>query len=261
MAFKEICPSSLSAWNLSACHPGNHTKKSGNSKSGRGKMGATVTHLHFDCFSGISGDMILGALVDTGVPLSALRRGLASVRCGRYRLQASRVRRAGLTATKVTVAITSGVQAPATMPRIRRLITLSKLPNWVKERGCEVFDRLAKAEGLAHGVSPRAVRFHEVGAVDSLVDILGGLLGCHLLGVDRVTASAVNLGSGMMETAHGTLPVPGPAVAALTRDVPVYSAGPARELTTPTGMALVRTLTQGFGVMPLMRVKQIGHGA
>jgi len=147
------------------------------------------------------------------------------------------------------------------MPRIRRLITLSKLPNWVKERGCEVFDRLAKAEGLAHGVSPRAVRFHEVGAVDSLVDILGGLLGCHLLGVDRVTASAVNLGSGMMETAHGTLPVPGPAVAALARDVPVYSAGPARELTTPTGIALVRTLTQDFGVMPLMRVKQIGYGA
>lgn len=220
-----------------------------------------MTHLHFDCFSGISGDMILGALVDGGLPLDRLRRGLSSLRCGRYRLRASEVRRAGLEATKVTVLITAGVRAPLALSQIRRRIASSKLPTWVKERGHETFDRLAKAEGAVHRVAPPDVRFHEVGAVDSLVDVLGGLLGCHLLGVERVTASAINLGSGMMKTAHGILPIPGPAVAALARDLPVYSAGPARELATPTGLALVSTLARSFGAMPLMRIKKVGYGA
>jgi uncharacterized protein (TIGR00299 family) protein len=220
-----------------------------------------MSHLHFDCFSGISGDMILGALVDAGVPLGALRRELASLNAGRYQLQARRVRRAGLAATKVTVVIKAGLSAPLTLAEIRRRINSSRLPIEVKERGRGVFERLAEAEGIAHGVSAAQVRFHEVGAVDSLVDVLGGVLACHLLGVQRISASAVNLGSGMIKSAHGSLPVPGPAVAALARNLPVYSSGPARELTTPTGLALLRSLAQEFGPMPLMHVKAIGYGA
>jgi uncharacterized protein (TIGR00299 family) protein len=205
--------------------------------------------------------MILGALVDAGVPLRALRRGLASLHAGRYQLQARRVRRAGLAATKVTVAIKAGLSAPLTLAEIRRRINSSRLPIEVQERGHEVFERLAEAEGIAHRVPASRVRFHEVGAVDSLVDVLGGVLACHLLGVERISASAVNLGSGMITSAHGALPVPGPAVATLARRLPVYSAGPARELTTPTGLALLKTLAQEFGPMPLMQMTKIGYGA
>jgi uncharacterized protein (TIGR00299 family) protein len=220
-----------------------------------------MTHLHFDCFSGISGDMILGALVDAGVPLTDLSRGLKSLRAGRYVLRAQPVRRAGMRATKVDVVTGGGFAQPFSLARIHRLIGSSRLPSWVKERGREVFDRLAKAEGTAHRVRPREVRFHEVGVVDSLVDVMGSLLGCHLLGVERVTASAVNLGSGMMDSSHGTLPVPGPAVAALVKGLPAYGAGPARELTTPTGLALLATLAREFGPLPLMCVRATGYGA
>jgi len=224
-------------------------------------MSAAVTQLHFDCFSGISGDMVLGAFVDAGLPVATLSRGMASLRAGRYKLRATKVHRAGIAATKVDVVITAGTRAPFALNQIRRLIASSKLPGWVKERGYDVFDRLAQAEGVAHRTPPTEIRFHEIGVVDSLVDVLGGLLGCHLMGVRRVTASPVNLGSGMMESAHGRLPVPGPAVAALAQGLPVYSAGPARELTTPTGLALVCSLTKEFGPMPLIRVKHAGYGA
>ncbi|MGH7254837.1 MAG: nickel pincer cofactor biosynthesis protein LarC [Nitrospirales bacterium] len=217
--------------------------------------------LHFDCRSGISGDMILGALVDAGVPVEDLVRRLRGVPVKGYRLRARRVRRGGLRATKVEVEVRTGYRAPLTLSRIRRIIAASRIPASVKGQARDTFDRLAKAEGRAHGQRPEAVHFHEVGVVDSLVDVLGGLLGVLMLGVERVTASPVNLGSGTIATSHGTLPVPGPAVAALSRGIPVYSAGPTRELTTPTGLALLRTLTREFGPMPLMRPTEVGQGA
>lgn len=221
----------------------------------------TMTHLHFDCFSGISGDMVLGALVDAGLPLKALTRGLKALPVGGYALRAARVRRAGLPATKVDVLIRKGYEAPLGLRKIQRLIATSRLPGPVKDGAREVFERLARAEGVAHRVSPDEVRFHEVGVIDSLVDVVGGLLGCHLLGVERVTASAVNLGAGLLESAHGTLPVPGPAVAALARGLPVYSDGPSRELTTPTGLAVLRVLAREFGPLPPMRPRAVGYGA
>lgn len=205
--------------------------------------------------------MILGALVDVGLPLADLARGLKAVRLGGYGLRATRVKRGGMPATKVDVGIRRGVGAPLELSRIRRLIASSRLPDVVKEQGLEVFRRLVQAEARAHRLPPARVHFHEVGVVDSLVDVLGSLLGCHLLGVDAVTASAVNLGSGTIECAHGTLPVPGPAVAALARGLPVYSAGPARELTTPTGLAVLSVLAQDFRALPLMRPIAIGYGA
>jgi hypothetical protein len=205
--------------------------------------------------------MVLGALVDAGLPLKELTRGLASVRTGEYVLRARRVSRGGLHATKVEVVIRNGVRSPLSLRAIQQTIGSSRLPMPVKSRSREVFDRLARAEGIAHRVAHTQVRFHEVGVVDSLVDVIGSVLGCHLLGVDRVTASPVNLGSGTIDSAHGLLPVPGPAVAALARSLPVFSAGPARELTTPTGIAILSTLAEAYGPLPLMRPRTIGYGA
>lgn len=220
-----------------------------------------MKQLHFDCFSGISGDMVLGALVDAGLPLADLAKGLKTVRLDGYVLRAAAVKRGGVPATKVDVVIKRGVSAPLELRRIQRLIASSRLPDRVKDQGRDVFQRLAEAEARAHRVPVSRVHFHEVGVVDSLVDVLGSLLGCHLLDVDVITASAVNLGAGTIECAHGTLPVPGPAVAALAAGIPVYSAGPARELTTPTGLAVLSVLAQDFCGLPVMRPVAIGYGA
>lgn len=222
---------------------------------------ARVRLLHFDCFSGVSGDMILGALVDAGLALRDLTRALKAVPARGYVLRAGKVLRGGIQATRVEVVVQKGFRAPLRLSRIHRLIDASRVPVSVREQSHQVFEHLAKAEGLAHRAKASEVRFHEVGVVDSLVDVLGCLLGCHLLGVHRVTASPVNLGAGIMHSAHGVLPVPGPAVAALARGLPVYSAGPPRELATPTGLALLRTLVREFGALPLMRESSVGYGA
>jgi uncharacterized protein (TIGR00299 family) protein len=131
----------------------------------------------------------------------------------------------------------------------------------VKKQSRAVFDRLAEAEGLAHRVAAKDVRFHEVGVMDSFIDVVGGLLGCHLLNVTRVTASAINVGAGTIQTSHGLLPVPGPAVAALAKGIPIYSDGPRCELATPTGVALLRTLTSEFGPVSVMEAASVGYGA
>ncbi|HEU4685772.1 MAG TPA: nickel pincer cofactor biosynthesis protein LarC [Nitrospira sp.] len=221
-------------------------------------MGA---HLHFDCFSGISGDMTLGALVDVGVPFADLVRGLKRLPVSGFQLTKQRVQRGAIHATKINVRIGPGLKAPLSLKRIHTILAASRLSERVKRQSRSVFDLLAEAEGEAHRTPTAHVHFHEVSVLDSFVDIVGGLIGCELLGVSRVTASAVNVGSGTIESAHGTLPVPGPAVAALSKTVPIYGAGPARELTTPTGLALLRTLTSDFGAMPIMKAAAIGYGA
>lgn len=205
--------------------------------------------------------MTLGALVDAGLPLRQLSRALKDFPAGGYRLRAKAVMRGGLAATKVDVVIQNGFRSPLSLRRIQRLITRSGLPRGVQEQSLAVFDCLAHAEGMAHRVTPTDVTFHEVGVVDSLVDVVGSILGCHLLGIQRITSSSVNLGSGWIDSAHGRLPAPGPAVAALARQIPVYSTGPSRELTTPTGLALLKTLAEEFGPLPIMRPTAIGYGA
>ncbi|MCC2643045.1 MAG: uncharacterized protein K0S45_3458 [Nitrospira sp.] len=218
-------------------------------------------HLHFDCFSGISGDMILGALVDAGLPFKDLVRGLALLRIEGFRLGRKRVERGAVAATKVDVLIDKGFRTPLTVARIKHILSKSGLPPAVKERSQDVFDRLAAAEGTAHGVDPSHVHFHEVGVIDSFVDVVGGVLGLHLMGIQRVTASAINVGSGILTCAHGSLPVPGPAVAALAVGLPIYAQGPQRELATPTGVALLRTLAKEFGTLPRMQIRRVGYGA
>lgn len=218
-------------------------------------------HLHFDCYSGISGDMILGALVDVGVSFPDLVSGLKQLKLSGVTLRKRRVQRGAIHATKVDVVITSGLRKPLSLRRIHTILSTSGIPDTIKQQSRSVFDRLAEAEGHAHRVAKDHVHFHEVGVLDSFVDIVGGLICCDLLGVTRVTASPVNVGSGTLQSAHGVLPAPGPAVAMLAKGVPIYSAGPARELTTPTGMALLRTLTSEFGPMPVMTPTAVGYGA
>lgn len=218
-------------------------------------------HLHFDCFSGISGDMVLGALVDVGLPWNKLVSGLKGLKLRGYRLRKRHVRRGALHATKVDVVVQRGFERALTLAKIRKTIAASSLPEGVKRQSRDVFDRLASAEGMAHHVAARDVHFHEVGVVDSFVDVVGSVLGCHLLGATRITASAVNVGSGTIRTEHGWLPVPGPAVAALAKGMPIYADGPRRELATPTGVALLRTLASRIGPMPPVEPVDVGYGA
>jgi pyridinium-3,5-bisthiocarboxylic acid mononucleotide nickel chelatase len=218
-------------------------------------------HLHFDCYSGISGDMTLGALVDVGVPFPDLVSGLKRLGLSGFMLRKRRVQRAGIHATKVNVVITTGLRKPLSLHRIHAILSASRLSDKIKQQSRSVFDLLAEAEGHAHRVAKDHVHFHEVGVLDSFVDIVGGLIGCDLLGVTRVTASPVNVGTGTLQSSHGILPAPGPAVAILAKGIPIYSSGPPRELTTPTGMALLRTLTSEFGSMPVMTPTAIGYGA
>ena len=218
-------------------------------------------HLHFDCFSGISGDMMLGALVDGGLPIKDLRRGLASLGITGYDIRAKKVMRSVIQATKVDVVIHRSMKHSLTFRQILRLIAGSRLPARVKELGREVFTKIAEAESAVHGEPVERVHFHEVGVIDSLVDVMGTLWGCQALGVSRVTASPVNVGTGFEQSAHGTLPVPGPAVARLAQGVPIYSEGPKREFTTPTGMAVLRTLVEEFRALPPMLPTAVGYGA
>ena len=218
-------------------------------------------HLHFDCFSGISGDMLLGALVDIGLSPTQLRKGLRALPISGYRLQTKKVTRGPIVVTKVDVKIQQAHDKPLTWPQIQRLITRSTLPSWVKTNAMAVFRKLAEAEGRVHGQEPAKIHFHEVGAVDSLVDVIGGLLGFHLLSVERFSSTPVNIGSGMVKGMHGVLPVPAPVVAELAKGIPIFSRGPEIELTTPTGMALLGTLTQNFQLLSSFQTHSIGYGA
>ena len=214
---------------------------------------------HIDAFSGISGDMTVGALIDAGAPSEALIGGLDSIGTG-ARFTLHDVKRKGIAATKFTVEFAEQ-KKHRHLPHIEKMIDDSALPPAVKENAKKVFRVLGAAEAQVHGVPIEKVHFHEVGAVDSICDIVGACLGLHLLGVERVTCSPVNTGSGTVECDHGTMPVPAPATAILLLGKPVYARGPETELTTPTGAAIVAALAESFGAMPAMTVEKTGFGA
>ncbi len=205
--------------------------------------------------------MVLGALVSVGLPWSDLLAGLKRLKLSGFTLRKREVHREALHAVKVDVIIRQGFQRPLALSRIRNIILRSTLPGPVKERSLAVFDRLAEAESLAHQVPVKDVHFHEVGVMDSFIDVVGGVLGCYLLNTTRITSSAINVGAGSIRTSHGLLPVPGPAVTALARGIPIYSDGPRYEFATPTGVALMRTLASEFGPMPMMKSIAVGYGA
>lgn len=227
--------------------------------------------VYFDCANGASGDMLLGALVDLGLPLDDLRAELGKLPLGGYRLDSRRVHRSGLHATKVDVVVERQARhdhSPAGaqghehfgLPEILSVLDRSALEPAVKERSARLFRRLAEAEGAVHGIPAEEVHFHEVGAVDSIVDVVGGVIGLLWLRADRFAASPLNVGTGTVTMSHGTFPVPPPATARLVEGVPVYGAGEG-ELLTPTGALLVTGHATAYGPLPLLRPEAIGHGA
>ena len=221
---------------------------------------------YLDCFSGISGDMLLGALVDAGLPPDDLRSELAKLPLAGYRIDVAKAQRAGLAATRVTVALEEAAQPSETphrrLPDIVALIEESALPPGDRERGVAVFRRLAEAEAKVHGIEPEAVAFHEVGAVDAIVDVLGAVVGLRLLGIETLYCSPLPAGGGWANSEHGRLPVPAPATLALLAQAGApLAAGPdpMMELVTPTGAAIVAALARFE--RPAMTVRAVGYGA
>jgi hypothetical protein len=214
---------------------------------------------YFDAFSGISGDMTVGALVDAGADWTALERALQSLNLGAS-FTLEKTKRKGLAAAKFRVH-SDDQKAHRHLPQIEKIILAGELTERSRKAALAVFQRLGEAEARSHAVPIEKVHFHEVGAVDSICDIVGACVALDLLNVDEVRSSRVNVGSGTVNTQHGVLPVPTPATADLLRDAPIYSAGPETELTTPTGAALLSTLASGFGSLPPVRVLAQGFGA
>jgi pyridinium-3,5-bisthiocarboxylic acid mononucleotide nickel chelatase len=219
--------------------------------------------IYFDCFSGASGDMLLGALVGCGVSLDALTAELATLPLAGYRLAQSEVQRAGIAATKVDVLVEPGEQPHRRLADIRALIDGSRLPRQDKDAATRVFERLGAAEAAVHGVGIEDVAFHEVGAVDAIVDVLGTVVGLRLLGVEAVFCSPLPVGSGEVRAAHGRLPVPGPATLALLAqaNAPIAARRPGDdfELLTPTAAALLTSLARFE--QPALRLERAGYGA
>ncbi len=254
-----------------------------------------MTVLYIDCFSGVAGDMLLGALIDAGVPLAEVRGALGSLAIDAETVWTERVTRAGLAATKFCVrgedaAHAPGRRAPAThthddapgdqphdhshgdtshdpaqphrtVAEIASLIEGSALSRTGKNRAVRLFNRLAEAEAAVHDTTIDRVHLHEVGALDSIIDIVGTVHAIEQLGVDRIEASPLNVGGGTIRSAHGVYPVPAPATLRLLRDTPVYAGPQQVELVTPTGALLVTDYASVFGPLPAMRVNRIGYGA
>ena len=222
--------------------------------------------MYFDCFSGASGDMLLGALLDAGVSLDQLRGGLATLPVSGWQLVAERVEQHGLSGTRANVVLDGRAEQPRRgLREVEAIVRGAAIPAEVRDRACGVFRRLAEAEAAVHGTSVEEVHFHEIGALDSIVDIVGAVLGLHLLGIDwmRITSSGLPTGSGWVGASHGRLPVPAPATLELLRraNAPTRSAPDEvpGELTTPTAAALLTTLA-AFGPPPTLRVQQVGYG-
>ncbi|MGA2715038.1 MAG: nickel pincer cofactor biosynthesis protein LarC [Bryobacteraceae bacterium] len=214
---------------------------------------------YIDAFSGLAGDMLVAAFADAGADRDAISRALESFAIGAV-TEWDRVQRRGVSALKFRVGV-NGPPKHRHLSGILKLIHTADLSETVKSKAERVFRVLAEAESAIHGVDIEKVHFHEVGAVDSICDIVGICLALDLLAVDGIYCSPINVGSGTVNTEHGVLPVPSPATATLLKNKPIYARGPALELTTPTGAAVVAALATDFGPMPPMRVGSIGYGA
>ncbi len=240
--------------------------------------------LYFDCFSGISGDMALGALVDAGLPLDELTRALGSLALGDAHIHAERVLRAGVSAIKFKVhehehdhahehhhrdhdhhdrgaGAHRHAHAHRSLSEIFRLIDGSSLSTAGRARAKAMFQRLGEAEAAIHQMPVEEVHLHEVGALDSIIDIAGIVFAMEWAGADRVVCSPLNVGGGMVQSAHGLFPVPAPATVSLLGDAPVYSGTVQKELVTPTGALIATTFAESFGPLPSMSIERVGYGA
>ena len=215
---------------------------------------------YLDCSSGISGDMFLAALIDAGVPAEQLFAELKKIPLGSYEVNRTKALRGGLVGTRVDIRV-PGEQPHRHLSHIQDLIAKASLPEKAAAQAVKIFTHLAEVEGKLHNVSPNKVHFHEVGAVDAVLDIVGTCIGLEFLEVSELICSPLNVGSGSVQAAHGTLPVPAPATAELLKDIPIYSSGVQGELVTPTGAALVAALATRFSPLPPMKIARIGYGA
>lgn len=240
---------------------------------------------YFDCFSGASGDMVLGAVLDLGLPIDELRSALGSLAIEVGSISADRVLRSGVSATKFRLAEAKPQISPSehnhghghadshhhqdhhhhhdhhSLKEITAAIERSALSRDGKDRAIHLFGRLAEAEAAIHDVAVEKIHLHEVGALDSIVDIVGAVFALEWLGASDIVSSPVNVGSGVVKCAHGTFPVPAPATARLLEGVPVYAGAVQSELTTPTGALLITSYAKRFGPLPMMRIERIGYGA
>jgi uncharacterized protein (TIGR00299 family) protein len=217
--------------------------------------------LYFDCFAGIAGDMTVAALLELGLPMETLREGLAALPLSGYTLESSKVERHSIAGTSFKVTLLQEDQPHRHYSGIAAMIEAAPLKPRVKELAQRIFLRLAQAEAHVHGVALERVHFHEVGAVDSIVDIVGTAIGLDYLGIDSIYASPLPFGRGFVQTAHGRLPVPAPATAFLMQGMPLSGDIGEGERVTPTGAAIVAALAEGFGPPPAMKAGAIGYGA
>jgi uncharacterized protein (TIGR00299 family) protein len=222
---------------------------------------------YFDCFAGASGDMILGALLDAGLPETTLQQGLAALRLVDFELRASRVMKKGLSATKVDVLVADDVPVRH-LPEIEAIVEESDLSPAIKERAIAIFRRLGQVEASIHGMPIEQVHLHELGGVDTIVDVVGALIGLDELGIQQVYASPLPMSRGFVRSAHGSIPLPAPATVALLADrspqgkgVPIVGVDLEAELVTPTGAAILSSLAVDFSPIPDMRLMAVGYGA
>lgn len=214
---------------------------------------------YFDCFSGISGDMTVGALIDLGLDADYLKKELKKLNLKNYAIKIKKIKKNGIASTKFDVT-SKEKKEHRNLNDINKMINNSSLSKNVKELSKKIFLRLAKAESKVHGIDINKIHFHEIGAVDSIIDIVGAAIGIEKLAIEKVFASKLPFCSGFIKTAHGKLPNPAPATAELIKNVPVYHSDIEKELVTPTGAAIITALAENF-TMPLMKIKKVGYGA
>ena len=225
-------------------------------------MGKRMRTLYFDCFCGAAGDMIVGALLDAGADFEALRAALESLATDGFTVEANRVTKKGIESTHFRVLVDPSVSQPHRHLRhVLEIIEHGALPDSVKSAAAETFRRIAVSEAEVHGTTVEKVHFHEVGAIDSIVDVIGAHLGLHLLGIERVESSALPVGFGAIKAAHGVMPVPAPATAKLLEGVPVFGGDLEGEWVTPTGAALIAQLAAAYGPLPAMQIEHVGYGS
>lgn len=216
--------------------------------------------LYFDCFNGISGDMILGALFDLGLDREAWLRELNKIEISGYRVEIEKKRKGPLMGTDVNIIVEDRVTHRHAKEMLD-MVSNSSLDDEIKEKSLKILTRIAQVESSIHNEPLEEVHLHELGGIDTIVDVVGSIIGLKLLGIERVYSSPLPLGEGFVETAHGRLPIPAPATAELLKGVPVYSNGMKGELVTPTGAGIISTLSYSFGPIPPITIEKIGYGA
>ncbi|PLX49869.1 MAG: TIGR00299 family protein [Desulfobulbaceae bacterium] len=219
-----------------------------------------MTIAYLDCFAGISGDMLLAAFIDAGLDLEILKKNFSRLPLAGYEVESHRVSSNGLAATKVEINVQEG-QPQRSYQDIKDLLAVSHLDDDIRANALAVFTALAEAEAVVHGVEPDKVHFHEVGAVDSILDIVGAAVGFAFFEVDSLVCSPLPMGRGWVECEHGRLPLPAPAVLELSKEMEVYGVELEQELVTPTGAAIVKALADGFGPLPALTPSHTGYGA